>query len=51
MPTLKVKEYAVRDTAMRRLKRHNYLTPALAQRDADKLNKKGAAAVVVPVED
>lgn len=51
MPTLKLKEYAVRDArSMRRLMRRNYLTPTLAQRDADKLNRKGASATVVPVE-
>jgi hypothetical protein len=53
MPTLRVKRYAVRDanTLVRLGSHRNWMSESLAQGEADKLVKKGYAAIVVPVEE
>ena len=52
MPTLRVKQFVVRDAVtLERLKPRPYLLETLAQKEADKLCKKGKAAVVVPLEE
>lgn len=53
MPTLRVKRFAVRDAAtMERIgSKRSWIAADLAQREADKLSKRGKAAIVVPLED
>lgn len=51
MTILKVKTYAVRDAnTMRRLVPMSFVVESHAEKEADKLRRKGKAAIVVPVE-